>query len=272
MSGILDGSCAISMQDLRWFQPGGIAPVARLCQDRGITSTNWPKSEDVCRYLDRMHLAKCFQLSNPPSYRRYPAGGRFIPAMDAGHQAAIEQVIRALKQMLSRTHLANGVQWALSYSVNEVLGNVLVHARDPEGGMIFGQLYDGRIEVAIVDSGIGIRESFRESGHEPMDDAEALQWAISQGISSKAGLDRAGNGLYLVKQVVEHNGPGASLTLFSGTSAIQIRAGHADRQYNFCCTFPGTVAVLEINTKYSVKMTEIIGHDDDLDDDSLWEG
>jgi hypothetical protein len=73
----------------------------------------------------------------------------------------------------------------LSGRLNEITDNVLVHAQSPIGGLVQVSTFKRttkRIEYIVVDAGIGIPKTLRQS-HPELSDAAALENAIKQGVT-----------------------------------------------------------------------------------------
>jgi hypothetical protein len=132
----------------------------------------------------------------------------------------------------------------LAYCFREVIRNVFEHAQTDRCAVCAQKWGDGRVELAIVDAGRGIRRSLEEK-HSISSDTEALKQALRPGVSrdlSNDPDDRWGNsgfGLYVLSELgkalgvfrivsgdavlaIERNATAVARTLLSGT-AVQLR-------------------------------------------------
>ncbi len=259
----------ITIDRMEWVEPGGLAPFAHLMRHHHITVPNLhPK---VHPYIQRMNFTSMLGLPDSYAFTEHKAEGRFIPAVFVRTQEEIEPVISGVKEILDRSSLALGVRWAAAWSINELLGNVLIHSRATDGGLVFAQVFPSRgtVQITVSDMGIGIVGSMRESGT-PWDGASSneCQLALKRGWSTKKGGEGAGNGLYLIQSIVQNNGPWSRVSIVSGT-ALAIVDQHQTAFSRIRCHWPGTVITCTLDLNIPVDMQQIVG--DDLLSDDAWE-
>lgn len=112
-------------------------------------------------------------------HRRQIETGSFVEMGDS-----IEKESAKLARVLSRNN--QQAQALLTYLIREILRNIPEHA-DCETAWICGQYWsDNTAEIAIVDEGIGIKNSLQKnSTHRQYieTDEDALQFAVRAGIS-----------------------------------------------------------------------------------------
>lgn len=265
------GQRQVSFDHLEWVEPGGIAPLASLAFG-DLWDVSAPTSS-VHSYLQRMGFTQIFGLDAPYHFSHHDPAGRFIPAIWITLNESIEPVIDELKIILRQSQLEPGVQWAVVWSINEFLGNVLIHSCAENGGLVFAQVFPSRriVQISVCDLGIGISGSVRQSYPEwTSTDDSALKLALQQGWTSKRGGDGKGNGLYLVQKIIQHNGPNSRLVLISG-KAIAVSSADKTTYEEIPLSWPGTSISCTFDLSRRVDMEEILGHTDDLDDDEVWE-
>ncbi|AUW93182.1 MAG: hypothetical protein OWR62_07685 [Sulfobacillus thermotolerans] len=263
--------CEVSFDQLQWVEPGGITPLASISANHSWEISK-PKDK-VYTYLQRMRFTQIFGLDDSFHFLEHDPTGRFISAIWIQKQEHIELVIREIKMILSQSQLEPGVQWAVAWSLNEFLGNVLIHSCAEIGGLVFAQVFPSRniVQIAVCDPGIGITGSIRQWNPQWQGtDEMALKLALQQGWSSKKGSDGKGNGLYLVKQIIEHNGSINRLVLISGM-AIAVVSENGTVYESTAVDWPGTSLSCTFDLSRRVDMEKILGHTDDLDDDEVWE-
>ena len=107
-----------------------------------------------------MKFADMFGFTDRVEFVEHDPDGRFIPAAWVQEHDRIEPVVDGIKSILRRSLLEQGVQWATSWSLNELIGNVIVHARAPNGGLVFAQVFPSKdvVQIAVCDTGIAFRE------------------------------------------------------------------------------------------------------------------
>jgi hypothetical protein len=92
----------------------------------------------------------------------------------------------------------------------EIINNVFDHSKSPFGCYVCAQAYpqEGRLMLSVIDFGIGFYGSLLQRYHSRINnDAEAIDLAVQDGISSKARKNNAGRGLHILSDWVrERNG------------------------------------------------------------------
>jgi hypothetical protein len=116
--------------------------------------------------------------------------------------------------------MERGVQESLNLCLYEIVDNVFEHSEQSSGYFMATMMTSTkRLAVAIGDAGIGALNSFKNSGHHPHDDFDALTLAVQAGVTSTGDAPR-GNGLYTLQRTVEVNN--GRLELRSGTGQLLI--------------------------------------------------
>lgn len=120
---------------------------------------------------------------------------------------SIQEQARQVGGLLARSFDDTQELRTYTYTLREVLRNVFEHSGSTECFICGQRWYNGWVEIAIVDEGIGIRTSL-ERAHRTDTDAEALSFAVRPGISRTNGLehdlnvyDNSGFGLYVLSQL-----------------------------------------------------------------------
>ena len=104
------------------------------------------------------------------------------------------------------TVLAPGLLHGIEYGLNEISDNVLVHSTKMQSehveGYVMAQVHrqSNKVAIAVYDDGIGIPDSLRSGGVAFADTKEAIQLALSKGVTDGNG---AGNGLWLLDSIVD---------------------------------------------------------------------
>ena len=111
---------------------------------------------------------------------------------------------------------AEGVLDGLTWCINEVLDNVLIHS-NADCGFIMAQYHPQtkHIAVCVYDYGIGIYNSLKSSKHQPKTNSDAISLAIQEGVGDGQGQ---GNGLYGLYEIIQNNN--GSLTITSGNASL----------------------------------------------------
>lgn len=176
-------------------------------------------------------------------------------------QDIIEKRSEKLARILSQQEGTNLVD-ALTFSIREIMRNVYEHSqsRSIEYCAQYWPSYH-KVEIAIADNGIGLRESLKSNPHiEVATDSDAIQQALMPAISSKnykgAKIDtsnpwhNSGFGLYMSNRICRLGG---SFLICSGDHGIKLNEvgkEHIDLPHK--CL--GTVVRMVLNTS---KLTEL---------------
>lgn len=158
---------------------------------------------------------------------------------------AIQLESRRLAKVLSR-----GNEEALTlytYCIREIIRNVFEHSKAAECFVCGQRWWNGTVEIAIVDEGVGIATTLRES-YKIEDDKLALEMAIKPGVSrtnnkSQSGnfFDNSGFGLYVLSKI------GARYGWYTiGSSSERLIGWGSNKEYDKF-KFSGTFFGMQIN-------------------------
>lgn len=144
----------------------------------------------------------------------------------------------------------------LSYSVREMMRNVVEHSKATQFG-ICAQFWPSmnRVEVAILDRGIGLRKSLENNPHiDASNDKRAINYALMPAVSGKAfkGARRrqrgpwanSGFGLYMTSRICRNGG---TFFVASGDTGMLLTKKSEAKRY-FDCIFGGTAIRMVVRT------------------------
>lgn len=146
----------------------------------------------------------------------------------------------------------------LSYSIREIIRNVVEHAQVERFGFC-AQYWPtkGRAEVAILDRGIGLRQSIQANPHiDASTDKSAINYALMPAVSGKAfkgsrNLEKRGHwtnsgfGLYLTNRICRNGG---NFFIASGDTGMLLTSGKNGKRY-LKTSLCGTAVRMTIQTK-----------------------
>jgi len=176
---------------------------------------------------------------------------------------AIERESQNLAEILTRSN--EGVIFdALSYSIREIIRNVIEHSQASQFGYC-AQYWQSKnlVEVAILDTGIGISQSLRNNPKLKFsEDSEALSLSLIPGISrvivNKSKVDNydewvnSGFGLYMTSRLCSNGG---KFFICSGKSGLKLN----EQGKNYLNTnFKGTAISMCLNTKKLYSLNEML--------------
>ena len=146
----------------------------------------------------------------------------------------------------------------LSYSIREIMRNVVEHAQVDRFG-VCAQFWPtkGRAEFAIVDRGIGLKESIKANPHiDASTDKSAINYALMPAVSGKAfkGARRlakrgpwtnSGFGLYMTSRICRNGG---NFFISSGNTGMLLTSGKDGKRY-YETSLTGTAVRMTIRTE-----------------------
>jgi anti-sigma regulatory factor (Ser/Thr protein kinase) len=169
--------------------------------------------------------------------------------------------VRGLANVLAGTFHDTEEHRFFIYTLREIVRNVFEHS-NAENCFICGQRWgNGRVEIGILDEGIGIQESLSKS-FRVKDDNQAIKMAIKPGVSSTSHIstdlnqyDNSGYGLYVLTEVV------ASFGKFSIGSNTRRMTITKNNQKIDTSSFAGTYIGIEMDAapkQFSTLLKDII--------------
>lgn len=144
----------------------------------------------------------------------------------------------------------------LTYSMREVMRNVVEHSRSERFG-ICAQYWPSksRVEVAILDRGIGLRQSLSRNPHiDTSTDKKSINYALMPAISGKAfkgsrtkqkgNWANSGFGLYLTNRICRNGG---TFFIASGDTGMLLTKSEGKRYFK--CKLEGTAIRMQMRTE-----------------------
>lgn len=236
----------------------------RLIQFRASANDN------VNAYMQRMGLFELIGVPELPLGRKRLRGQLCELSRVMSHREVDSVVPHLLEVAHKQLRLRAGVPEAMGLSLSEVAENSVDHAQTATPGIVCAQTYrKGReVEFAIVDTGIGILASASAlPGWGDTTDRGAIQWAISQGTTSKPG-PHTGYGLFMARRMIESNE--GTMWVYSGRSAARIT--HRGVDLRATSPWPGTIVTLRFRTDRAISVKEVLEQDFGSEDatESVW--
>jgi len=134
-------------------------------------------------------------------------------------------------------------------SLFEMFLNATIHSQSKAGIFVCGQFYPNkhRLDFTIADAGVGIRENVRRyTGNEKLNSRKAIEWAMTEGNTTKTGNQPGGLGLKLIKDFIQMNGGKIQVVSRFGYYKFSANGEFTQKMNN---DFPGTCINIEINTE-----------------------
>jgi hypothetical protein len=139
----------------------------------------------------------------------------------------------------------------LSYSLREMIRNVFEHSHS-DRAFYCGQYWPtkGKVEVCLLDRGIGIRQSLQQNPNFRFrTDKEAVEMCLWPGVSGKTHLTptstnwaNSGYGLYMTSRLARHGG---NFTIASGDACVML--SKSMQKENFSTHLQGTAVRMNLD-------------------------
>jgi hypothetical protein len=225
-----------------------------------------PFSSDVTQFLWRMNFFAELGVNRKDLPVHTPPHG-FRPVTHVANDTESPSVTRGLVEAVEESYTIDPVtSGALKSCMNEVMENVFYHALSPIDALVSLQTEDRKVELAIVDTGRGIRSSLLEVERyrrKAGDDCSAIRLALKKNVTT-TGDDRRGIGLWVAYELVRRN-EGQMLVL-SNEGGVDISGeSFVDVKEYF---WPGTLVAIEFDMARPIDIREIYASGE-FDDDSF---
>ena len=172
-----------------------------------------------------------------------------IPLMSfaAGESSRFDLYTRKGLENKGLPRMSPALEQQFFSGIHELFTNFEIHAQSTPGAWASGQLFPqlGRVEMTLVDHGIGIPTKIIERGFASTPHA-AIEWAMTGANTTRQGDVPGGLGLKVLREFIRLNG--GELTIASHGGFWREAKGHVEvRPLTY--PFPGTAATVVVNTK-----------------------
>ncbi len=241
--------------------PGAVLPLVVLCRDlRG-------RDVDVRLILpEAPHLGLLFRNANwahlidPNNFGEEAfKSGHNLPATEYRSSTDQQAVVSlAVDLLLEEAHIDRPLLAGLEWCLNEVTDNVLVHAKDPSGGVVHVTRFESSVQIVVCDAGLGIAASMRAQFPDLDDDVAAAQEALLPGVTSGPGQ---GNGLAGIKSIADL--AGGKITILTNSALGLISGSGLDNRAEWKTvfehvSFPGTALSLQLPLDIHLDLREAL--------------
>lgn len=256
------GDLRVDMSGVTFARPIGIVAVAALLRlaKRSIptrtVAVTPPLSRDVRQYLDRIDLWRYFGVNLGLNYNRRDRTGSLCelrPILPGKEH----EVTRQVAAVINRVTVDDKIREAAENAIGEVVDNVIHHSQSVIHGLVCAQVYpnEGLLEVAIGDTGIGIRNSLNDAGYFVPNYEAAIDLALRKSVTSKKSGRHSGIGLFMTRAIIEANGG----TMFICTGNTIAEIDHRLRFRYLTHDWQGTLVMLRLRLDNPVSVGDIYG-------------
>jgi hypothetical protein len=237
----------IDMSRVAWFDANMCAPLGAILYKvsrnfNTVTISNLPRKVESI-------LSKNGFLSNygrairQDTYRTTIQYQRFEPEDDRYFGSYIN------KHLVGKgvPKMSSGLRKKFQESIFEIFSNAVIHSKTELGIYSCGQFFPNkkRLDFSVADLGIGIRHNLQENIGIELPDEKAIEWAMTEGNTTKTGPVPGGLGLKLLREFILMNQ--GRLQIVSDRGYWELKEGNKILR-SISYPFPGTVVNLEFNT------------------------
>lgn len=233
--------------------PNGMVPLVVLLnhyrQEKGVAFDWIPPNDAAClRTISGQWLPYLMpQLAIADASHRPDGLHRFTD--DTSLYALINVHIR---QLLERTTFATGVLQSFEWALNEIAGNILIHAEVSEGWIqVVVHPSTHHLAIVVADGGLGIPNTICRGfpDQSQLSDEDAIAYALKEGITSKPDFGQ-GKGLTGTLEIVKTN-QGGRLAVHSRAGLVEWRDARMSIKSDFP-PFRGTMIDIQLDTSHPI--------------------
>lgn len=250
----------LDFSNLKLAFPNGFVPLIVLAERyRQLSAVNFEvmlPRDDLCRrYIVDSNYAACLcPDTGHPVTDKPNALHRF-----SDDTSLNELIDSQIHQVLERATYAQGVLQSFEWMLNEVAGNVLVHAGVDHGWMqVVVHPNTQHMAIVVADGGVGIPTAIREAFPSQVMDEDAIAYALKEGITSRPDFGQ-GKGLTGTLQIVKIN-QGGRLSIHSQKGRVEWKNDRLDIKGDFP-PFPGTFVDIQLNTAVPIEIERALWGD-----------
>jgi len=210
-------------------------------------------------YPARMDLFTHLGVPFDEPFTRHDSEGRFQPLLLIGEdQTPMEEAVAKILDLV-RNRFVDSERFlpALSWIIQELIDNIVNHAKTDIPGVVCAQFYPGeqRLDLAIWDSGVGLEQSLLDRYPDLMSHGDAISHAL-RADTTRDSERFQGNGLAGAREIVAANG--GDLLIWTGDATKRFVEGE-DKGFvltNGELTLPGTGLQISLRTERPVDLEQ----------------
>ena len=247
----------IDLSDVKTIFPNAAVPVAGIMDYFKRNYNTHFQSVEPNLNLTKVTLFHPLQVKDHLHSDHSPLNKVWQFCDSADVNELVDGFVNELRQI---EQFEQGVLDGLTWSLNEVMDNVLQHSLIGYG-FVMGQIHrrSKHIAFCVFDNGQGIYNSLKNSPHAPASAQIALKMAVQESITRDRSVGQ-GNGMYGLHQIVKQNQ--GSLTIISNSAFYQLNDhGEIKELFNIPTISEdngGTLVDFQLDYKKKVSISEAL--------------
>ena len=258
------------LEDLSFISPSGlcylVASIELIAHEKPeqTIEVKFPKNTNIHNYLERMNFYKNINVYSGNEINRNNCSDRLIEIqkidITSGNKNKIsEDLVKIFESKLKGYD--KRILETIAYAIGEIIENTISHSESPIGGYVCAQTYSDRLEICIIDCGIGIPQSLRDENNKHKDkisyferDEEFISFAIGKGVTSKTQED-SGEGLFFTTEFIKENE--GRIKIISDKGLLYINKSNDINTSEIKGKWQGTIVMLELNLNKPINVKDI---------------
>lgn len=212
------------------------------------------------RYAARMRLWQAINRQPPVVVGEYNPTGKFHPIEPLVDQNAVDDTSECLVEIFRRGGIGDGPVDGARTVVQELLGNCFAHAESDNGlhGLACAQYWPrgDMAQIAICDSGIGIRSSLAQNDDLLVQLARrnACEFSTEYSVTGKPTKGHSGYGLTLARDLIQQ--VGGTIFVVSHDEYFY-SSGAVSGKGQMPTALEGTLVILEWDTTLPLNLRQV---------------
>lgn len=261
------------LRDLNFTCPAGlcylVASIGYIGSNRSDIEIyiKFPSNINIHNYLDRMDFYKNINLEYESNINRNNCSDKLIEIQKIDiYSENTNEITENLINIFNKK--LNGyderIIETVGYAIGETIDNTIRHSNSPIGGWVCAQTYSDRLEICIIDCGIGIPQSLKNENNvhkdkvsEFKEDKEFIEYAIGKGITSKTEKDagHSGEGLFFTTEFIKDSE--GRIKIISGSGLLSIDKNNDVHISEIDGEWQGTIVMIELNLNKPISIKDI---------------
>lgn len=244
----------------QFIKPFHFATIVHKLRLAGVNNFNVP--DKMSSYANAMNLWGALGIDPPSDINRDKSAGRYYPLDVLRDRTKIEDTAYALVEIFKPVCDDDATIDAVATMLRELVDNCYSHSEVKDGifGVVCAQVWarGNKAQVAIADTGIGIRASLNENLllSERLSNSNSCEFATEYGVTSKPGRGHGGYGLAVARKLIEQNN--GVLLVRSGYEGFSLNMNTL-KKFDTEIHWDGTLLVIEWDIQNPMNIGAVYG-------------